>query len=161
MLDGKFFLGFVWAVTLLSLLYLIPKNKVRLAWVAFLFKELLTWPLGLLTVEMGWIEYPIRFLEKANHTSFTFEYFFYPVICAYFNVYYPEGKKQWIQILYYVLFCSVLTLAELFLMQHTMLIRYIHWSGYTSWITFFITFYVTRRFCLWFFRPYQKEQAEH
>ena len=75
-IDGKGLLYFFWIVTILSVFLLVPKDKVRLAWVAFLFKQFLTWPLGLIVVDMGWIQYPIRFFENASYSSFTFEYFF-------------------------------------------------------------------------------------
>lgn len=152
LIDGRHILYFVWIVTTLSLFLLIPKSKVRLALVAFLFNQVITWPVGLFVAEMGWVEYPIRFFEKANKASFTFEYFFYPVMCVYFNVYFPDGKPLLVRAAYYTLFCSILTLAELLILQHTNLIRYIHWNAYLSWVTLCITFYITRKFCLWFFK---------
>lgn len=156
LLDGRQFLYFVWIATTISLFFLIPKDKVRLALVAFLFKQVITWPIGLFVVDMGWIQYPIRLLQNANQTSFTYEYFFYPVICAYFNVYFPNGKGLVQRATYYIIFCSVLTLAELLALHYSNLVRYIHWNAYWTWITLFITFYVTRKFCLWFFKPYNK-----
>jgi len=154
MIDGKNILYFMWIVAALCIILFIPRNKVRLAWVAFLFNQFLTWPLGLCVVDMGWIEYPITFFEKATHTSFTFEFFIYPVISSLFNIYFPEGKSFWRRSAYYVLFCSTITIFELFILHYTELIRYIHWNAYFSWITLFITFYLCHKFCLWFFKPY-------
>lgn len=74
-MDGKGLLYFVWFATLISIVFFIPKAKVRVAIVAVLFKQVITWPLGLFVADMGWIQYPIRFFENANQTSFTFEYF--------------------------------------------------------------------------------------
>lgn len=156
-IDGKNLLYFVWFVTILSLFFFIPKNKIRLAWVAFLFKQVLTWPLGLFVVNMGWIQYPIRFFENANYASFTFEFFIFPVMCVYLNVYFPSEKSLFVRATYYILICSVLTLAELLILHHTDLIRYIRWNGYLTWTTLFITFYINRQFCLWFFKPYIKD----
>lgn len=150
--DGKTILYFTWALTIASLFVLIPKAKVRLALVAFFFKQVITWPLGLYVVHMGWIQYPIHFFENSNQTSFTFEYFFFPVMCAYFTIYYPDKKSLSTQAAYYVSFCSVITLAELYLLHNTNLIRYIHWNAYVTWISLFVTFYITRKFCLWFFQ---------
>lgn len=152
-IDGKLILYAVWIITTLSLFLFIPKNKVRLALQTILFKQVLTWPLGLFVVEMGWIQYPIRFFPNANQASFTFEYFFYPVVCAYFNVYFPSSKNLLTRVIYYILFCSSLTLAELFILHHTQLISYIHWNAYLTWASLFITFYITRQLCLWFFKP--------
>jgi hypothetical protein len=41
-----------------GILLFIPKNKIRLAVVAFLFKQEITFLLGLMVVELGLIEYP-------------------------------------------------------------------------------------------------------
>lgn len=156
-LNGKSVLYIVWITTTLSLPILIPKSKVRLALVAGLFKQLLTWPLGLLVVDQGWIEFPIHFYENAGRGSFTFDYFFYPIMCAYFQVYFPVQNGTGIRAAYYVLFTTVLTLAEIYLKNNTQLIRYIHWNGYLTWITILITFYLSRQFCLWFFKPFEQE----
>lgn len=152
-IDDKSILYFVWAITILSLPFCIPKRKVRLALLVFFFKQTLTWPLGLLVANMGLIQYPIRFLENASQTSFTFEYLFHPIMCAYFMVYFPSSKSLMIRASYYILFCSTLMLAELVILHSTQLIRYIHWNAYLTWISLFITTYITRKFCLWFLKP--------
>lgn len=152
-IDGKNILYFVWFITTLSLCFFIPKSKIRLALQAFLFSQALTWPLGLLVVDRGLIQYPILFFENANKTSFTFEYFFYPIVCAYFIVYFPNTKNLAIRAMYYIIFCSILTATELFLLHNTELIRYIHWYAYWTWISLFVIFHVTRKLCLWFFKP--------
>ena len=156
LIDGRNLLYFVWGITLLSLFLFIPKNKIHLALVAFLFKLAMTWPLGLFVVDMGWIQYPIRFFENANKASFTFEYLVYPVLCVYLNVYFPVKKHLLLRMAYYTVICSVVTLVELFLLYNTNLIIYIHWDAYLTWITLFVTFYLNRQFCVWFFKSYNK-----
>lgn len=151
MADGKTILYAVWGATIVSLFIFVPKNKVRLALVAYFFQQAMTWPMGLYVSDRGWIQYPIRFFENASQASFTFEFLFYPVMCVYFNIYFPAGKTLLVRSAYYILFCSTLTMAELFILQHTNLIRYIHWNAYLTWVTLFITAYVGRKFCLWFF----------
>ncbi|WP_231507700.1 CBO0543 family protein [Bacillus sp. UNC41MFS5] len=51
------------------ILFFIPKNKIRLAVVAFLFKQVITFLIGLLVVEFGLIEYPVRSFASVNRTS--------------------------------------------------------------------------------------------
>lgn len=155
-MDDKGILYFMWIATTISLFVLIPKAKVGLALVAFLFAQALTWPMGLFTVDMGWIQYPIRFFENANYASFTFDYFFLPVMCVYFNIYFPEGKGLLRRTAHYTIFCTAMALLELLFLHHTNLIRYIHWNAYWTWITLWVNFYITRKFCLWFFMPYNK-----
>ena len=152
--DGKSILNFIWIATILSLFLFIPKGKVRLALVAYLFFQTMSWPLGLFVADMGWIQYPIRFFEKATQASFTFEYFFCPVMCAYFIIYYPEGKRLSVRAAYCILICLALTLVELLILQYTQLVRYVHWNAYTTWVTLLITYLTTRKFCLWFFKPH-------
>lgn len=152
MVDGKSILYLIWIGTMVSLFFFIPKSKVRLALVAFLFQQALTWPLGLIVVDMGWIQYPIRFFQNANYASFTFEWFFYPVVSVYFNIYFPEGKSLLAQAAYYILVCSTLTIMELLILHYTHLIIYIYWNAYLTWITLFSTMYMNRKFCLWFFK---------
>lgn len=142
----------VWVVTIICLVLFIPKNKIRVANVAFLFKQLITWLLGLIVVEAKFIEYPIREFAYANKSSFTFEYFFYPSICVFFNVFYPEGKSLIKRAIYFIFFASTLTFFELILERYTLLIKYINWSWYWSWISIFLTFLASRLYVRWFFK---------
>ncbi|WP_342431285.1 CBO0543 family protein [Neobacillus sp. FSL H8-0543] len=134
-----------------GILLFIPKNKIRLAVVAFLFKQVITILFGLVVVELGLLEYPIRLFASVNRTSFTYEYFAFPVVCAAFNVWYPNGRNPVFQIGYYSGVVSVLTAVEVIIEKHTDLINFIHWEWYTSWITICLSFYITRLFCVWFF----------
>jgi hypothetical protein len=141
-----------WVITIAMLIRFIPKDKIRHAYVAFGFKQVLTWMLGLSVVELGLIEYPVRLFPNANKTSFSFEYFIYPSICAIFNVNFPEKKGKFKQFMYYVYYSSILTIIEIIVERYTNILNYIHWTWYTTWITLFITFYMTRKFYLWFFK---------
>ncbi|KOP71015.1 hypothetical protein AMS60_23460 [Bacillus sp. FJAT-21945] len=134
-----------------GILFFIPKNKIRLAIVAFLFKQIITFLIGLVVVELGLLEYPIRLFSSINRTSFTYEYYAFPVTCAIFTVWYPHDRRTFIQLGYYIAFTSILTLSEVIIEKNTDLIKYIHWEWYISWITICLSFYLTRSFCVWFF----------
>lgn len=135
----------------IGVLFFIPKNKFRLAVVAFLFKQVITFLLGLVVVEWGLLEYPVRLFASVNRTSFTFEYFFFPITCAIFNVWYPNNRSMLIQWWYYFIFTSSLTILEVIIEKNTYLIKYVHWEWYISFLTIGLTFYFTRLFCIWFF----------
>ena len=139
-------------VTIGLLVKFIPKDKIREAHVAFLFKQLLTWVLGLTVVEVKLIEYPIRLFPYSTKTSFAFEYFVYPSLCAIFNVHYPKNKSTFGQFMYYFYFCTTMTVFEVFVEKHTNILKYIHWTWYITWLTLFITFYCTRKYYVWFFK---------
>ena len=142
---------FVYVVATGSLFF-IPKNKIRLAVVAFLFKQIITFLIGLSVVELGLLQYPVRLFASISRTSFTYEYYAFPVTCALFNVWYPNNRSTLIQIGYYVSFTSVLTIGEVIIEKYTELIKYIHWEWYISWGTIYISFFLTRLFCIWFFQ---------
>jgi hypothetical protein len=139
-------------ITIFMLIAFVPRNRIREAQVVFFFKQLITWVVGLAVVEYGLIEYPVRLFSKANKTSFSFEYFIYPAFCVLFNLHYPVEKSRLQRFMYYVYYCSSLTIIEVFVEKHTQILNYIHWEWYVTWITFFITFYLSRKYYLWFFR---------
>jgi hypothetical protein len=149
-------LFFVWFFTF-AFVFPIPSAKKRIAIVAVLFKQLITWATGLLVVEFHLISYPINFLSDVNQASFTYEYFVYPVFCGVFNAFYPNSRSKFYQFLYYCLYCTSLTIPEALFEKHTELILYLNWGWYWTWITLFLTFMMTRWFCVWFFNGLAKE----
>jgi hypothetical protein len=134
-----------------GILFFIPKNKIRLAVVAFLFQQIITFLIGLMVVELGLLEYPVRLFASINRTSFTYEYYAFPVVCAVFNVWYPNDRSTLTQLGYYVGFCSVLTIFEVIIEKYTHLIKYINWEWYITWITICLALFLARLFCVWFF----------
>lgn len=141
-----------WLIVTGLLVKFIPRKKIREAFVAFSFKQTITWLLGLSVVEWGLIEYPVRFFPQSNKTSFTFEFFAYPAICAIFNVNFTESKSLFKRFLYYSYYCTTLTIIEVIVEKNTNIITYTHWTWYVTWISLFLTFYATRKFYIWFFR---------
>ncbi|WP_185806846.1 CBO0543 family protein [Bacillus sp. HMF5848] len=151
MTKDKGILVCIWAVTIVALLLFIPKDKVRHGVLAFLYKQIVTWLFGLVVVDKGLIAYPIRIFSKANKSSFSFEYFFYPSLCAIFNIHYPEGKSKWLKGFYYLFHAGFITLVEVCAEKYTNLIQYKRWSWYWSFLTIATTYYSSRLFYRWFF----------
>lgn len=141
-----------WLITIVALIKFIPKDKIREAHVVFLFKQIITWLLGLTAVELHLIEYPVRIFTYANKTSFSFEYFIYPAICAIFCVNYPKDKGAMSKVKYYLWFSTILTGLEILVERYTDILEYIHWTWYITWISFLITFYISRKYYEWFFK---------
>lgn len=148
----------VWILSLLLILF-IPRQKRRLAIVAFLFKQWITCIFGHAVVELQLLAYPIRELADVSRTSITYEYMAYPMTCAVFNAYYPSHQRRWIQFGYYVLFTTVLTVVEVLIEQYTDLIRYVRWNWFWSWATIFLTFLMTRVFCVIYFGTMTRVEA--
>ncbi|MBM7570869.1 CBO0543 family protein [Aquibacillus albus] len=142
-----------WIVTSLLLLKYIPKNRIRESLVSFTFKQMVTWILGLIVVEKNLITYPYRlFFKKSNKASFTFEYFVYPALCTFFNLYYPEKRNNFIKFLYYFFHSSIITIFEIFAVKYTNLITYKKWAWYWSFISLWMTYYLSRLYHRWFFK---------
>ena len=146
----RLIIGTVWCISFVSI-WFIPGRKLRQASFIFLTAQLPSWLFGLLVVEAGWIEYPVRELYKANATSFTFEYLVLPIICIFFNLHYPENKGLYKKIKYYFYILSIFTLIEYFTEKYTLIIHYIHWEWYITLITMAIFLYMIRAFYKWFY----------
>lgn len=142
-----------WIITSLLLFKYVPKNRIREAHISFLFKQVITWFFGLLVVEKNLISYPNRlFFKKANKASFTFEYFVYPALCSLFNLYYPEKRNNVAKLIYFFIHTSIITCFEIFAVKYTNLIKYNNWKWYWSFITIWLTYYVSRIYHRWFYK---------
>lgn len=75
-MSKEYIIYFIEVVLIIILLLrFIPKDKIREGHVAYLFKLVITWSIGLVVAEIPLIEYPIRFFPYATKTSFLFEFF--------------------------------------------------------------------------------------
>lgn len=150
---GKFIEISSWIITTFLLVKYVPKNRLREAHVSFLFKQVMTWLFGLMVVEKNLISYPNRlFFPKANKASFTFEYFVYPALCSLFTLHYPEKNNNFIKLMYYCFHTAVITILEIFAVKYTDLIKYNKWTWYWSFITIWLTYYISRIYHRWFFK---------
>ncbi|MBB3113389.1 hypothetical protein FHS18_005501 [Paenibacillus phyllosphaerae] len=147
----RIILGSIWGVTLISIFF-VPKQLIRKASFIYFFTQLPAWLLGLLVVEIGWIQYPVREMHKANATSFSFEFLILPVICVFFNIYYPKDSRLSIKLLYYITTMGAFTLAEYFIEKYTLLIKYLQWDWYDTFLSMVIMVYAVRSVYKWFFR---------
>jgi hypothetical protein len=140
-------------IIIFLLIKFVPKDKLRHAVLPFLFKQAITCFFGLLVVEKKLIEYPYRpFFKKIYKGSFCFEYFFYPVFCVFFNLYYPDKRSALIKGIYYLVYSTIITGLEVLLVKYTKLIRYKKWNWYWSFITMWFTNYLSHVFYKWFFK---------
>ncbi|MDF2591669.1 MAG: hypothetical protein K0S75_1135 [Clostridia bacterium] len=147
----RFIFAIVWMTCLISL-WFIPKNKFREATFIFLFTQLPAWILGLAVVEADLIEYPVREFHKANGTNFSFEYFVLPFICIFFNLYYPNGKSHYKKLVYGISIIGIFTLVEYIAEKYTLILKYIHWEWYHTFLSMYIVIYLVRAVYKWFFK---------
>jgi hypothetical protein len=142
----------VWIFTIMLLVLFTPRHQLREAQIVFLFKQALTWPLGILVVESGLLSYPVREFPNAINTSFSFEYFIYPATCIIFVLRFPEKRSMLWKIGWYILFPSWMTLLEVLIERYTDLIHYVTWTWYWTWISLCITFFMSRHYYLWYIK---------
>lgn len=147
----KNILIFSWVLTSILLLVLVPRKKVKDAHVIFLFVQAITWLFGAIVVKKKLLRYPYREFKDVTKTSFTFEYFVYPASCVLFNLYYPINKPLRIKVYYSVIFTSAISYLEALIEKYTNLLKYNSWKWYWSWISMLATFFLSRKYYLWFF----------
>ncbi len=152
MLLDRIVLVGAWIAGAVLLALTVPRQHIRDAFVVFMFKMVITWPIGLLVAEFDLIAYPVREFPKASLTSFSFEYFIYPATCVAFNLRFPERSGAWGKLAWYVFFPTWMTAVEVAIERYTDLLRYVHWSWHWTWLTLLITFHMTRVFYLWFIK---------
>jgi hypothetical protein len=140
-----------YAAAFISLRF-IPRDKWREASIIFLGQQFFTWFSGLLVVELQLIEYPVRELADVHKTSFLFEFLAFPIISIFYCIYYPQAAGAWRKFLYTSAFCSVLTLLEIIFEQYTLLISYIKWDWYVTWISVYAALLLSHWFYKWFFK---------
>lgn len=131
----------------------VPKERAREAWVPFLSMSSLTWAAGLIVVEKGWIYYPVQLFSKenqVNESSFTFEFFLFPVLAILFSLYYPSSKKIHSKWLYAIVFSGVFTIAEVILEKYTDSVEYDEWKWYWTFFSVMLILMVNHQYVMWF-----------
>ncbi|MDR3562711.1 MAG: hypothetical protein P4N59_14925 [Negativicutes bacterium] len=132
-------------ISLLLLIFAVDWRYFRDWVVVFLFKCTLDFAWGSPVVKKGLIEYPVRLLPDCFETSILFELWVFPVLCILYNQITRERGLG--PILYYALLFSVgMTAVEYSLEVYTGLIKYLHWSWLTTFITLTATFLASRTF---------------
>ncbi|TCP55622.1 hypothetical protein EV586_103275 [Tumebacillus sp. BK434] len=136
--------------TVFALLVGIPKRKLREAVLLFLFPQAITWLFGLVVVKWKLIEYPVRSLPKVTRSSIDFEYFVYPALVVLFNLHFPEQGSRLKRFFWYAGATVGITAFEKVLEVYTDLIEYHGWEWYWTFLTVWVTFYISRLYFLWF-----------
>ncbi|KAB7665122.1 hypothetical protein F9279_21380 [Bacillus sp. B1-b2] len=157
MIMERWILVAIIIISLLLVWKLIPKDKMRDACLLFLSLQMITWPAGLLVVEMEWINYPIQLfpnVNEYNQSSFFFEFFLFPIISTFFSLYHP--KRIGFSLLYYVCFTGFFTSLEALLEHTTKLVDYHQWKWYWTFVSVNIALFLNHRYYLWFKKDLKK-----
>lgn len=161
-LDRWILIGII-GLCIIIIWKMVPIEKAREAWLLFLSLQVITWIAGLFAVEMRWIEYPVQLLpdaNKYNKTSFSFEFFLFPMIAIIFSLYFPKSNKIKVKILYYLLFAGLFTVIEVILQKTTNLVMYHQWKWYWTLISLILVLYINHQYYLWFKKQLTKVEKQ-
>ncbi|WP_110111808.1 CBO0543 family protein [Bacillus sp. CGMCC 1.16541] len=153
MIIDRWILIVILLFSVVLLFLFVPRKKVRDAVIIAIFLQFITWPAGLLAVEMEWIHYPVQLFPKENQfnrSSFTFEFFLFPVVAILFSIYYPKQASWWRIMLYTIGFVGAFTLIEVIVEQTTNLVQYDEWKWYWTFISVTIALLLNHIYYRWF-----------
>jgi hypothetical protein len=132
-------------ITLLLLIFAVDWRYVRDWVVVFFFKCTIDFAWGGAVQNLNLIQYPVRWLPEYFHTSLLFEVWVFPVLCILYNQ--VTHKRGLVAIIWYaLLFSAGMTAIEYPLELYTDLIKYIHWTWFTTFYTLTLTFLASRAF---------------
>jgi len=164
MISGRWIITASIMVGILLIWKLVPKERAREAWVPFLSLGSVTWAAGLFVVEMGWISYPVQLFSKENlinESSFTFEFFLFPVLAILFSLYYPKERGALIKWLYALLFSAAFTAAEVILEEYTNVVKYHEWKWYWTFFSVMFVLMLNHQFVKWFIKGLKPAGEKH
>lgn len=141
-----------WAAAALLLWRYTPRHRLREAQVSFLFMQFPAWLLGAVVVQLGLLEYPVRFFAEAVSSSFTFEFFVLPAVSVIYNLHFPEEASYKKKLAFACFFPTAITCLEVPIEMYTDLIEYIHWNWCVTWISLLAVLHLSFCYMKWFFR---------
>jgi hypothetical protein len=140
-----------------SILIFVSKKNIRKALLAAIAAETVTWPVGLLLVSFGKIEYPVRLFPKAIESSFLQGYILNPSIYAIYYIHYPKQAKLIWRWVYTLLITAIPVSIEIMANKYTNLVHYKAWSGFYSWMLLIIFYFIIRKYLDWFLKNAPKQ----
>lgn len=139
-----------WTVAIITLIKVVPREKIRFAQITFLIAQAISWVFVYLTVFLGLIEYPVREFPLATNASFSLHYVIFPAFAVLFMLYYPFGKGFRRAFTHYLIVSLSLQIFKLILQKTSSLILYIHWNLLYGILTNLIILFLIRHFTTWF-----------
>ena len=141
----------MWVIGIIAFIFLTPKKRYRRVLVTALICQTFLWVNSLVHVEFNLLAFPVREFPKATDLLITTEYFFYPLLSAFYVAYEPKGSLR-IRLIYLSVWISFIAFYDQMLVNYTNLVEYVHYAWYFTWIDFFCIFAVTNWIYQWFFK---------
>lgn len=143
--------------SVLALVLFTKSKQVREMAFAFLVAQSFSWPITIGITYAHALECPVRLFPKATDSCFITAYVFNPTVFALYYTYYPRNTSVGRQMAYTCIINGSATLVHVITQRYTDLMKYITFSGYWTLLFFLITFYVSRRYCDWYFGRLSKK----
>lgn len=118
--------------------------------------QLFTWPIGIILVSLGKIDYPVRLFPKAVDSSFLHGYLMNPISFAIFYVNYPSKAKLIYRWLFTLLISYIPVVITDLVEKYTELVAYRAWRSYYTWIMTLLIYFFARKYLDWFFKNVPK-----
>lgn len=139
--------------------YLLRKETLERLFFALLVTQAVTRPLGILLVNFGLIEYPVRLYPKAVDSAFLHGFILNPTIFVIYYLLYPKQSGLVWKWGYTFLVSAIPVLVEVAENKYTDLVNYQRWSGYISWMLAIIFYYLMRKYADWYFVNVSKSEV--
>lgn len=143
-------IGFV--VLSYLLIRIVPRNRLREAFIAFLFNQMITWSIGTLLFQSGRVVSPVRPFPNATHAYFWDGFVFYPAIAVLYYFSTTSTSRHRSVLITTAMFSLVLILWEFVEINWTDARRYVDWNYAYMFFLAAAAFFLTRWFTLFFFR---------
>ncbi|MDF2935296.1 MAG: hypothetical protein K0Q90_669 [Paenibacillaceae bacterium] len=148
-----------WLVSFAVILLAVPRNRLKEAFILFMSAQVITWPAGLLLVELDFMTHPVREFPIATRSNFTFNYFFYPMVSMAANLYYPVNASKWKQTVYQIVAVGGLSGVMQLVRIHTFLIDHVKFNWLLSFLIMFLAFNATRKYAEWYFGGLRRREG--
>lgn len=139
------------ACILIAAFALIPKNRIKEAFLFFVTGQILAWPISLVLILTEKRAFPVRPFPKATDGNLILSYVMYPALIAFFHLYYPVKKKILSKTIYTIVFLTALSLLDILIESQTNLLMYREWSTFHFAVLLLIIILIQRIYLNWFF----------
>ncbi|RAU91987.1 CBO0543 family protein [Paenibacillus sp. YN15] len=140
-----------WLICFAIGMFLVPRNRLKEGCILFLSAQVITWPVGLLLVELGLITHPVREFPIATRANFTLNYLLYPMVSMAVLLYYPTFAPKWKRAVYQVVTVGGLSGLMQLVDAYTDLIHHVKFNWLLSFLIMLFALNATRTYTAWYF----------
>lgn len=148
-----------WLVSFAIGVFMVPRNRLKEGCILFLSAQVITWPAGLLLVELGFMTHPVREFPIATRANFTFNYWVYPMVSMATNLYYPTLASKWKQTAYQIATVGGLSGLMQLVNAYTDLTHHVKFNWLLSFLIMLFALNITRKYTEWYFGGLKRNEG--